>query len=406
LQLWLKGDAGVENGGTAATPGQNIDAWRDQSGNSQDATQLTVNNQPTFRSDETNNINSNPVVDFKDTAGDGVGDRMDFTSDLGLNGTNLFSIMAVFRLESDTGIDTILGSDAAVPTEFSYYIWNGDNKLFVDARGIGQLSTNSTFTADQIAMTALTRAGSNTFSHYVTGALDSSGAIGGSFSGSFNTGNIDLGDRGGVPFDGEMAEIIIYSDDKGAQPTDLQKIHSYLALKYGMTLDSSVSYLDSSGTIIWNATSNSAYHNDVAAIGVDDGSVLSQLTSRSVNDDSIVTITGTVANIISGEFLIWGNDNGALTASTEVPAGYSQRFLREWNVAETGDVGNVSISFDLTGLGGIDLANTAGFALLVDSDGDFSDATATAGGTVSGNQVSFTGVDLSDGQYFSLAYPN
>lgn len=153
------------------------------------------------------------------------------------------------------------------------------------------------------------------------------------------------------------------------------------------------------------ASTNSSYHHDVAGIGIDAGSIFTQTTSRSVNDDSLVTITGTLASMESGEFLIWGNDDGATSASSEVPAAYTQRLTREWKVAETGEVGNVTVSFDLTGLSGINFANSAGFALLTDADGDFSDATATTDATVSGNEVTFTGVDFSDGQFFSLAYP-
>ena len=246
--------------------------------------------------------------------------------------------------------------------------------------------------------------GTNASAGYVNGGNQ---AVVTSASNSVNTNpqQFTVGDTsaGGRPLNGLLGEAITYN----RKLTDAERVQveSYLALKYGITLANGVDYLNSAGTTLWNATTNSGYQNDIAGVGVDDGSGLSQLASRSVNADSIVTITGTVSNFTSGKFLLWGNDNGATTASTEVPNGYSQRLTREWKVAETGDTGGVTVSFDLTGISGVDLNNPAGFALLIDGDGNFSDATATTGATVNGNTVTFTGVDFGDGQFFSLAFP-
>ena len=131
------------------------------------------------------------------------------------------------------------------------------------------------------------------------------------------------------------------------------------------------------------------------------------MASQSGSDDSLVTMAGDAANISSGEFLFWGNDDGATTGSTEIPAAlWAERLAREWKVQETGDVGTVDITFDLTNITEtINYSDTASFALLIDADGDLSDATATTGATISGSEVMFTGVDFSNGQYFGLAYP-
>jgi len=200
-----------------------------------------------------------------------------------------------------------------------------------------------------------------------------------------------LGSEGMNPFNGDIAELIVYVGSIDAnQHTQIQ---SYLALKYGLTIDG-VNYVDSAGNTLWNAGTNITYTNDVAGIGIDAGSALTQTTSRSVNADSLVTITGTVANIVDGEFLLWGNDDGATTASTEVPGGSPspQRLTREWKAAETGETGNVTIAFELSGLvsaNEIDLSRPTDFALLTDADGDFGDATATTGATVVGNTRHF-----------------
>jgi hypothetical protein len=54
-------------------------------------------------------------------------------------------------------------------------------------------------------------------------------------------------------FKGKYAEIIGYEDT--LSDTERQKVESYLALKYGITLDQSTAqdYLASDGTVVWNA---------------------------------------------------------------------------------------------------------------------------------------------------------
>ncbi len=96
------------------------------------------------------------------------------------------------------------------------------------------------------------------------------------------------------------------------------QVESYLALKYGITL-SGTDYLASDGGVIWDATANAAYHNDVAGIGGDETAVLSQPKSQSINDDAIVTIahgdnlTNPMPITDNLSFLMWGNDDVVLS---------------------------------------------------------------------------------------------
>ena len=191
------------------------------------------------------------------------------------------------------------------------------------------------------------------------------------------------------------------------------KVESYLAIKYGMTLDQTVAtdYVASDATVVWNATTNSTHNNDIAGIGQDDEASLNQLQSQSINTDYIVTISNASA-LTNFEYLVWGNDDGAVgILSSEVPAGIPAtadgRLTREWRVDETGDVGTVTIAFELSQQGALRKDGVASdYALLIDADGDFSNATVhTAGAAINGTEISFTGVDFTDGYYFSLAGP-
>jgi hypothetical protein len=56
-------------------------------------------------------------------------------------------------------------------------------------------------------------------------------------------------------YDGKIAEVINY--DGGLTLIQRQKIESYLAIKYGITLNSGAQdYIDSDGTLVWSTTTN------------------------------------------------------------------------------------------------------------------------------------------------------
>ncbi|MDO5978125.1 beta strand repeat-containing protein [Flavivirga spongiicola] len=248
-----------------------------------------------------------------------------------------------------------------------------------------------------------------------TGGIGAHGSTGSPMGGyvlgdtrSTGTGGDDSG------FIGTVGEFIAYNRNLSA--TERRQVDSYMAIKYGLTLDLTVAsnnYLLSDASVIWNATANSAYNNDIAGIGRDDKSALSQKQSKSVNADAIVTIgLGGIAatNIANAntfttdkDFLIWGNDNASIDfQTTELPAGALalQRIGREWKVQENGSVSNQTIAFS-----NINVSSIAyDYELYVDTDGDgnFANATIITGGVESGGTITFAGVDLNHNDVFTL----
>ena len=87
-------------------------------------------------------------------------------------------------------------------------------------------------------------------------------------------------------FYGIMGDLIMY--DRALPTADRQKVQTYLGVKYGITLQHN--YIASNDATIWDIAANAAYHNDVAAIGRDDASLLSQLQSGSENAGALVTM--------------------------------------------------------------------------------------------------------------------
>ncbi len=415
LQLWLKANTGISQ-----SDGQTLKNWTDQSTNAYTASNTAGDGQtsPTFRNNISDNINFNPVVEF-----DGAANGVDLGSDYIYSSNNGLTFFAVVKPDAEQNEDNYIFDFGRVGnTGYGFVYANDAFQIYTPIDYGGKMSgpvthsysTNSIIYTgkidfgteqriylngtsiynDTITLTQLT---SNEIVEGPThlGCLDGPGPVTIGRQSKVLCGNDRL-------FDGKIAEVILYNAD--LSDTNRNKVQSYLAIKYGITLDSSIDYLNSSSTTIYPSTStHSGYTNDIAGIGTDNGSNLTQPKSRNVNSDSIITITG--SGIADGHFLIWGNDDGALTfSSTEVPSG--KRLVREWKIAETSEVGNVTISFDLSNVAGADLSDATQFGLLIDADGNFSDATTTTGATINGNVVDFSAVDLNEGQYFSLVYNN
>ncbi|OEK02575.1 hypothetical protein BFP97_14045 [Roseivirga sp. 4D4] len=226
-----------------------------------------------------------------------------------------------------------------------------------------------------------------------------------------STSVFDQGDA--ASFYGSIPEFIYCSEPGSFSTAGRNKIESYLAIKYGITLDQStaINYVNSNGDIIFNTATNASiggyleYNNDIAGIGRDDNSELDQSKSKSENTDAVVTIDRGTTISVDDTWLIWGNDNGALTESGVLtkPDTIDRRLERVWRVAERNEVLTTSVSFDITGLGLS--TNESDYSLLIagnSSNADFSNATVLTGGTLVGNVITFTGVDLENGQYFTL----
>jgi hypothetical protein len=178
----------------------------------------------------------------------------------------------------------------------------------------------------------------------------------------------------------------------------------------------------SNGTIIyWDASANSTYHNNVAGIGKDECTNLLQKQSRSINANSRLTIgldsiaannalhDSDFANDLT--FLVWGDDNASFVeTTTNLPAAFamnSKRFTRQWKVQRTGTVGNVQMRFDLTTLT-VSATSINELKLLIDRDGDGNFTTGIvdivdASAYVVGTSVTFDGVNLENGNVFTVA---
>ena len=415
LQLWFKADENLTNSGNAT----DATAWTSRSDYlitlDKNTRPLIGGTYPTYYSSL---INGNPGLTFDQTT-----DRLGVSSLTNIPTGDLF-ITAVYRRDDY--------STASNENVFSYATGTspGDNEILLEPRPNGTLASilhntgvvSSDIGADDgIPHIATTRRTGTTLSNVYDGLQVASGTN----SNTLTTGGcLILGEDqdsrcGGFEVDnaweGDIAEEIVYSGYPSA--TEQQQINSYLALKYGITLDQSTpqDYLASDGTTeMWNkdATGASTYSNDIAGIGRDELSGLNQTNSQSVESDGMFKISNP-SDLDDLEFMTWGNDNGSLaTGSTEIPSSGLPvnaviRLGREWLV-QNGGVGTVSVAIDLTKQSIINpYASASNFALLIDTDGDFSSGSTihTTGASMNAGIISFTGVTIADGSYITLAGP-
>jgi hypothetical protein len=130
-------------------------------------------------------------------------------------------------------------------------------------------------------------------------------------------------------FNGLIPEVIIYY--RVLSPLERQKVESYLALKYAISLNQQFprSYLNSNGETIWDAEKNEDYNQNIAGIGRDDMTGLSQYVSESIQSPGVMKISVS-GKLKDNSFLVWG-DNGKPLMFEEEPG--LKRLKREWKIS-------------------------------------------------------------------------
>ncbi|NVK49762.1 MAG: hypothetical protein HWE09_08330, partial [Cyclobacteriaceae bacterium] len=400
--LWLKANEGATNSGTTLT------GWADQTGTNT----FTVNGTINYSA---NSINFNPVVSIDNTQANTSLPGSYLAGNTSITAVDAFAVLR--KTNANSG--ALVGSNTA-GTNYGQAIFSGESSTGMwvgnGTDGRHQHFTNSGVDPGNLALINMDV--SLSASPFATARLNGESqtiipGAQGDFTQMTFTPWIGGTNNNGSPlgwrhFRGEVAEIVLYPTSLPA--SDKLKIESYLAIKYGITLDATVTnYVSSAGTVLWN---NTSYWNDVFGIGKDDGSGLNQTSSNSINTGSGDgtgqsgkgnIVLSNASSLDDGDFLMLGHDNAALTEQTsEVPLLGQRRVAREWFVKRTGDPGTVDLRFDILGLG---LTGTAAadFKLLIDADGDFTSGAITVdASSLTGTEVAFTGVIIPDGSYLTI----
>lgn len=380
LDLWLKADAGVtESSG-------DVSAWDDQSTNTNHATQGTGSLQPGYVASV---LNYNPGFLF-----DGVDDYLGTALDI--SGTTLpdVTVFAVYRSlgaasgapwgEYDGTADRLIHNHSGEDTNV------GDGSGFEVVSGL--------IPTDQAMVGTVVYDEDAASGSYVFG----NGAQLAQFSANHDPGTSNplqigaVGD-GLLPFNGYIYEVIVISSVLSTQ--DFEQVESYLAIKYGVTLDHN--YFASDGTVVRSLGGTYDFH--IGVIGRDDDSGLNQKQTMSSETGALVTIAlgsyavdnASNANTFPSDlqFFAWADDNTSTTVATPVAGSDANvRMERVWKIKEVNGVGTVEVripdSYGVTHLVSDDNSSfTSPTETLLSSNGD---------GTVSAT------IDFANGDFFSF----
>ncbi|MEM6524281.1 MAG: T9SS type A sorting domain-containing protein [Bacteroidota bacterium] len=385
-QLWLKADD------LSLANGANVTSWADASGNGLSAT--SSGSPPTF---STNSVNSIlPSVNFDGTQFLSLGIPMSL--DL-VPGSDSISFFAVYNVPMPSAAATLMSKAVTTtPAAALQYSFGLDVTMatyrFASSIGsvgiIGSIdATDDWFLSSQLTNNMQQNSWTNGSANFAAGigtdqASTTEVLIGASRLEAPNTG-ID------ESLVGDLSEIVLYD----AELNQAQRIiiENYLAAKYDIDISASM-------TDFYEGDDNDKgdFDFEVAGIGrASDGS-----RHLDASGPGQVRVFGP-NNLEINEFLIWGHDNRPLSATASGVSGViEERLLRTWRISETGDVGTVSISFDLSGLASPLGSN---LRLLIDRDGnnvfDGIDVTPISG-SVLGTTAVFSGVNLVDGDVITI----
>ncbi|OJV52849.1 MAG: hypothetical protein BGO31_03595 [Bacteroidetes bacterium 43-16] len=241
-------------------------------------------------------------------------------------------------------------------------------------------------------------------------------------------------------YQGNMAENIVYSVNHAVGSPERRKIDSYLGLKYGITLlggginSGTYQYTSSTGKVIWNGAGGSTYHFNVAGIGRDDNSALTQKQSKSMNtvpNNQVTMGLGSIAaNNVSNtntfandnSFLVWGDNNSQNSLATAsvsfahngdaAASNLNKRMTRIWRVENNGDnpmTQTVKIQFPIASVGSITVPGQgacAQYVIVYSLDNTFDAADTAAVLTVNGTNYEVNHKFPAGVSYFTFAKVN
>ena len=306
--LWLKADAGITKNAS-----DNVTQWDDQSGNGTNISPSS-GNEPYFSA---SHWNGNPAVKFN-----GSNEIMPLTGlavDHALNSpeVTIFAVVSKDYSLNDGIIISTFDTGTNRGYELKYDNTNVFQIIYGNGSGITTVSS-STISSTQgthiLSVKMEDTTGNDVADDVILRHLGLQEGTSSASTYAVRTGSmgITLGKRASFdPFNGEIAEIIIYS--RGLTDAEIEQTEAYLANKYGLTLDSDHAY--------YNAPSSGEYRIKYIFDANRRGSVKAPFaylnteyrdTDMTINSYSTGSGTYTLTTNIDPRLWIESNDIGKL----------------------------------------------------------------------------------------------
>lgn len=410
LKLWLKANVGTNS----TADNSDVTLWQDQAYDNSAESYGTVT--PKYRNDASRNINYNPVIDFNRSGNNVLKGKGGYWSkdyyvvvqtnstvdnttsnsqevisgkttnnNFGQDGTGLGFGRISGRFNSRNLISHTFGSYLTTDVPANPDLPNSYGRSYAppsptNTTGgsvmILNIKSNTSVTPN---ITEIYLNGKRIDNH--TGTRGTTGTGTTLIHSDFNNSVYQLGvgrftingNALNTYLNGRITEVASYSTARTA--VEQQKIQSYLGIKNGVTLHATgsttadnlgdVNYIDSNGDVIWDVAANTGFNYDIAGIGKDDNTLLTQKQSKSENPNTVLTIgLGDITttnsnnpNNFGGDrnYLMWGSNNGTMSNSgvnLNIDLGpttittITEVVNRKWKVVEkTGiDVGTVRVN--------------------------------------------------------------
>lgn len=363
-KLWLDANR------LSLTNNDPISSWTDVSGNNNHAIQATGGFQPLFK---TAQLNGMPAVEF-----DGTDDRLGLTNHLQDSGITIFFVYNGSKLATNYVLSFENHQFSYSANTFRAEYADGNKGII---KPIGSYSILSTRTGNSLTSGTIDIInGTNSRSLARTSAYSNPSltTVGGYYINSTMS--------HGYFYQGQQAELILYNTQLNSASRKI--VGNYLAAKYNLTPEQSL------------YAYGSTHGNQVMGIGQEsDGSNTSARSTDSLIIDN-------ASSLDNGDYVMIGNDNGSYATSMSVPTGIVERWTKVWRADITGTPGTIDVEFFLNAGG---FSSTSNYVVLIESaDGDFSNGGTSIHSTgrsytMGTNSIKFTGLTLSDGDYFTLA---
>ena len=134
-------------------------------------------------------------------------------------------------------------------------------------------------------------------------------------------------------FKGNISEILVYN--RVLSGLETQKIASYLAIKYGISLSQFdiKNYLNSNGETIWDIEKHKGFASSITGVGRDDASGLLQPKSSNMAEEGLLTIElKSKSNTIPNNYFAFWSDNGKNLLVKKQEQGEPIGVSREWQL--------------------------------------------------------------------------
>jgi len=358
------------------TNNQDVKCWKDKSSYAHNATNVSGKGVPKYVTDQFNSLS---ILQFNTSESDTLRHVLDS------NYTTNFSFFIVLKSTADSPSNNeafFSNGDEAISDHFQIDYDSALDKFRLKPGGSAMYFGDFN---NEIKLYGVTTDGS-TITAYSEG-VQTDIAYGRAGSRVFEQYRVNQNRAGNSYHDSQIAEIIIYN--RSLTACEFEQVNEYLGDKYARDFQG----------IQQNYSYSSPHNNDITGIG--------NFSSECEDSATVTSATSSIATISSpssldlNDFLTFAHDNNGFTFTSEAPSGYNYSITRSWRVDVDNTPGTVSVSFDLSSTG-ISPGNY-NYALLIDSDTDFSDAEAhTTGSSRSGNIVSFTLANFTNGEYFTL----